>query len=144
MITVKAGDREVRIYSSIKEMPIKRHKLMQQYLLQEAGIGSNISDIDQHLSKVAQFVGADKKDEAVEELANLRYNFFSLMTGLSFRSKAFCCLMDCEIEEGVRLVDEMSEGDVTDTWESVKKNLILNYQHTSPDGSEAILSTLRT
>lgn len=144
MITVKAGNKDVQLYSSIKEMPIKRYKLMQQYLLQEAGIGSTISDIDQHLSKVAQFVAADKKDEAVEELTNLRYNFFSVMTGLSFKSKAFCCLMSCGVDEGLLLVEEMSEGDVSETWETVKKNLIQSYQPTSPGGSEAILSTLKT
>jgi hypothetical protein len=55
MITIKAGDLELELFGSIKELPIVRHKLMQQYLLQDGGIGSDINAIDERISKPVKY-----------------------------------------------------------------------------------------
>lgn len=145
MRSITAGETVLEVYDSIKELPIKRYKLMQQYILQESGIGSDLSDIDIHLSKIAQFIATEKFGEAKEEITNLRYSFFSLMNGLSFKTKACACLVSgMEPEKSLPFIEAMTEGELSDLWESVKKKLIQNLRHTSQDGLELTLNMLTT
>lgn len=145
MITITAGDTVLKVYDSIKEIPIKRYKLMQQYLLQEAGIGSSISDIDYHLSKTIQFLQSEKNAEAVEELTNYRYNVFALLNGLSFKSKACACLVsNYEVDECMPVIESLTEGELSEVWDRVKKNLIQSLKPISQDGSEVTLNMLKT
>lgn len=145
MISITAGDTVLKVYNSIKEIPIKRYKLMQQYLLQESGIGSTIQDLDLHLAKTVQFISSEKPAEAKEELTNLRLNFFSLLNNISFKTKACACLIaDREPDDALPIIETMPEGELSEVWENVKKNLIQNLKPTSPDGLEVTLSTLTT
>jgi hypothetical protein len=156
MITIKTESLIIELYSSIKELPITRYKLMQQYLIQDSGIGSSITDIDTHLSKTILLLQNSKLEEAKEELANLRYNFFSILSGLDFKCRAFSCLIktingesvsDFSPEGLTKITDKISiltTEDVSDNWEKVKKKLILNLEPISLDGSEMTLNTLTT
>lgn len=158
MITIKAGNKTFELYSSIKEMPITRHKLMQQYLLQEGGIGSTISDFDQRISSTIELLQAKKQDDAVNELSNLRYSFFSTISGLNFKSMAFACLVskigtkavtDISPAGLATVVENLEQTGITGEqfqghWDEVKKKLIPNYEPTSQPGMEMTLNTLTT
>jgi hypothetical protein len=154
MITIKAGDLELELFGSIKELPIVRHKLMQQYLLQDGGIGSDINAIDERISKLVNFLEHGRPDEAKEELTNLRYALFSGISGLDFKCRAFACFVNkingeqCSdlssdgITRTVEILSTITVGDLEQHWETVKKKLILSSEPTSRDGSELTLSTL--
>lgn len=155
MITIKAGDNDIELFGSIKELPVKRYKVMQQYLLQDSGIGSDIEAIDERMTRLVTFMEAAKHDEAKEELANLRYTFFSAISGLDFKTKAFACLVSKVngkpaedlssdgLNKIAELFDNISVEEMEKHWELIKKKLIQNSVSTSPDGSAVTLNTLK-
>jgi hypothetical protein len=138
MITVTINNTKIELFSGIKEMPITRFKIFQNYILQDSGIGNTIEDIDKHLSNTIMFLSNDKKEEAKEELVNTRYSFFSMINGISYKTKSFACLVskiDAETyndlsTEGLDAVVKKIESlgiateEVLTHWENVKKNLI--------------------
>jgi hypothetical protein len=146
MKTITINQRPVKLYSSIKELPIGLSKKMQNYLLQASGIGSSIEDIDERLSRIMVFIGSDKREDAMEEAKNLRYALFSAISEMDYKSPAFACLVhsiderevtDRSIEglnEVIEKLEGITESDIADTLEDVKKNWI-------PSGSFTSLSS---
>jgi hypothetical protein len=134
------GDTKIIFYSSVKELPIELSKKMQNYLLQQIGVGSTVQDIDDHLERLTTFLSADKKEEAIEEVKNLRFAYFSAINGLRYDTLAFACLLYSingkKIEdystEGLQalIIDLSSKGLTNEKVEAVldevKKNLIRN------------------
>lgn len=130
----------IKVYSSIKELPIELSKKFNAYLLQDAGIGNTIADVDDHLARLMVFVQSDKKNEAIEEAKNLRYNLFSMVSNWNYKSIAFGCLVysiNDEVvidhsSEGIgKLIEHLSTKGLTvgmleETLTEVKKNLIPN------------------
>jgi hypothetical protein len=128
----------VSFYSSVKELPIDLSKKMNNYLLQETGIGSTIADIDDRMERVMIYLAGDKNKEALEEMKNLRYALFSCINELSYQSMAFGCLVHSI--NGKEVTDRSTEGlkkmirelsakglsveHVRGVMEEVKKNLI--------------------
>jgi hypothetical protein len=158
MISIVAGNRTFELFGSIKELPILRYKRMHHFLLQESGIGSTMVDIDYRMGKTVSLLQSKNHDEAITELTNLRYSFFSAISELDFKSMAFACFIhkidgqefnDISSEgltEVVRMLHdtEITVGQMEAHWESVKKKLIPNSEPISQDGSEMTLSTLTT
>lgn len=114
MKKVKLGKHLCEIYDAIDELPMARFHKYNKYLLIDAGIGSDLSDIDRHIERAAMFIRNGNNDHAATELANLRQNVFFVMSGLSPRCLAFCVLvksMDGEecsdlSDEGIKTVYE--------------------------------------
>lgn len=131
---------KISLYTSIKELPIETSKKFQHYLLQDVGIGNTIEEVDEHLSRLMEFLRSDKKDDAVEETKNLRFNLFSMLSEWHFKSLSFACLIrdvngepvkDYSPEGLNKLIEKLSEAGlsnsmVEDALEEVKKNLIRN------------------
>jgi hypothetical protein len=135
MTELKINEHTVQLYSSIKELPIVLSKRMSTYLLQDTGIGSSMNDVDDHLARLRIFVSNDRKTEALEELKNLRFNLFSMLSGLNYQSLAFGCLIasvdgqpvtDYSSEGIAALVDKIgiTQGDVEEYLDEIKKNWI--------------------
>ena len=82
----------MELFSSAKEMPIKRHKAMVLMLVQEAGLGG-MDSLDKRLMNTMMLMEAGKAYEASTELQNFRFAFFSLLLGLDYKTKAFACLV---------------------------------------------------
>lgn len=138
MTTIQINNITIELYSGIKELPIQRFKIFQNYLLQDSGIGNTMEDIDKHLANTIMFLGADKKTEAKEELTNVRYTFYSLLNGIDYKTKSFACLV--KKIDGLEYADLSTEGldnvvnkleeigatieEIQSHWHQVKKNLI--------------------
>ncbi len=153
MTEVKINDKTtIAMYSSIKELPIELSKKFNYYLLQDAGIGNTIEDVDDHLARLYVFINSDKKNEAIEELKNLRFNLFSMISNWDYKSISFGCLIksvngepvtDHSSEGITALIDRLSKEGLTGIMsqpvlEEVKKNLIPNVDFTSLSSSQAI------
>lgn len=140
MITVQLNKTSIVLYSSIKELPIQRYRVMQNYMLQDSGIGNDMAAIDRHLQNCVLFLGSDKKEECKEEIINLRYSFYSLINGVDYKTKSFACLIK---QIGNVVFDDISTDGLNATvkslveinpatqeietiWVDVKKNLIAN------------------
>jgi hypothetical protein len=137
MTEIKIGEHTLLLYSSIRELPISLSKKMSNYLLQDVGIGSSVTDIDDHLSRAMIFVQSDQKENAFEELKNLRLNLFSMLGEIDYKSKAFGCLIHSvdgaaiidRSDEGMSALVErigISEGDLDEYLADIKKNWIPN------------------
>lgn len=149
MKEITLNNTQVTLYTSIKELPIEVSKKLQHYLLQVIGIGNSIEEADEHLARLMEFLKSDKKDDAIEEVKNLRYNLFTMLSEWDFRSLSFACLVkevngkplkDYSPEGLNKIVVELSEagftqGMVQDTMDEIKKNLIRN-------GNSIFLSSL--
>lgn len=132
MITLSTGDKKVKLYASIKELPIMRYKLMQSYLLQDSGIGNTIDAIDQRLNNLILFATSGKNDEVITEATNLRYTFFSMLNKIDYKSMSFACLIkeidsretndltDAGLSDVVNRISDME--DLAEHWEEIKKN----------------------
>lgn len=130
MITID----NIKLYGSIKELPIIRYKLMQSYMLQDAGIGNTIDAIDQRLNNLILFASNGKTDEVVTEVANLRYAFFSMLNKIDYNSLSFACLIteidgqerndltDAGLSSVVNEISSMPYDSMQEHWEQIKKN----------------------
>lgn len=148
MITINLHNGEtgtvIKMYNSIKELPIDLSKRMQSYLLQDTGIGATVQDVDNHLARLTTFLANDKKAEAIEETHNLRLALFSGIMEMRFDAPAFGCLIHSV--NGERLQDYsatglqelmahlsaagLTSGTMEEIIDDVKKNLIQNENFT--------------
>lgn len=80
------------LYDSIDELPIQNFQKYNKYLLIDAGIGSDIDDIDKHISKIAKYINTDKK-LAMRELQNMRQNLYMINSSISPKNMAFVALI---------------------------------------------------
>lgn len=144
MVTIELYNEDqktvLKVYNSVKELPIELSKKMQSYLLQESGVGSTVQDVDGHLARLTTFLAKDMKAEAIEETQNLRLALFSGVMEMRFDSPAFGCLVysvdgkrveDYSATGLQELMAMLSEKGLTnekmeEVLSDVKKNLIPN------------------
>lgn len=136
MKSINIGDTIITFYSSIKELPIELSKKFHAFLMQDTGIGNTFESVDEHLERLTAFLTADKKDEAIEETKNLRYNLFNMLSEWDYPALSFVCLIHSVNGEEIKdrsteglndLVTRLSEAgltnaDVAEIREDVKKN----------------------
>jgi hypothetical protein len=137
MKTVKIGRHEFKFYSSIKDMPVEKYNTLQLFLLQDTGIGSNMSDIDRHFHQLDIFLNAGKISEAISERQNLHMNIYAMLEKINIKSKSLACFIHSVDGREVGYDDELIEsalsklnagtiGEVTEILEELKKNCISN------------------
>lgn len=137
MKELKSGTHKIKLYSSIKEMPVQRYNAMQGYLMQDAGIGSTMQDVEAHFRNLDMFLSAGKIQEAITERQNLHMNFFTAINNISFKSLSFACLIstidndlvgcsESELQEALLKLDKLKLGEVEDLLFELKKNFIGN------------------
>lgn len=136
MQKIEHGSHSIELFSTIKELPIQRHKAMQAMLLQDSGIGADMASIDHRLSSAISFLNANKPAEAATEIANFRYTAFSIMNQLDYKTKSFACLVKSIngkeftdlTNEGLQVVcleieaTNISREELDNHFENVKKN----------------------
>lgn len=108
MRTAKVNGLKIKIHDSIDELPIKRFHKYNKYMLIDSGVGSDMNDVNEHISKVVRFINKDDKKNASIELENMRQNLYLLQQGISPKHLAFACLVD-EIN-GVKITDFSDDG----------------------------------
>ena len=92
IVELRSGSK-LKLYSGIKEMPVKVFNIMQGFLMQDTGIGSTMADVDKHFQKLDSFLSAGKIADAITERENLHYNLYAALEGISFASLAFACFV---------------------------------------------------
>jgi len=127
----------VTLYQSMHELPAQRHSEFQCRLVQAAGIGSTMADVNKHFERLAQFMAAGRSADAADELAHLHYNFNFALEQFSPETLAFGCLVaavdgqptpaKCEDDGLQELLNQLSgwgltAGLVEDICQEVKKN----------------------
>ena len=135
MKTIELAGHVVVIYDSIDELPIKRFHVYNRYLLVDAGIGSDITDFDNHVERVVQYIKQGDNTNAGKEMDNLRQNVFLILNQQSVEHLSFACLVkqidgvryDDMSQEGLEKVLELLGGasvkEFTEAMSSVKKKI---------------------
>lgn len=135
MKELQLNGHKVRIYDSIDALPITRFHSYNRMLLVDAGVGSDISDFDNHIERMVRYIRKGDNDSAAKELDNLRQNVFMIMSGQSVRDMSFACLVasiddepcDDLSPEGLQKVIETlggaTRGELTEAYQSAKKKI---------------------
>jgi hypothetical protein len=133
---------EVKLFSSIKELPITRKHELNKLVAQKIDIGDNPSDIARHLKALYKYVMGGYNNEAILELKNMHNNMFYAIEGIDIDCYCFAAMIhsvdgkeftDLSLEGSKAMADwvtssTMTNGEVEEIVIDVKKNLIPNYQ----------------
>jgi hypothetical protein len=93
MRTITTPKGSLQILESIKELPIDRYSEFQKYLLQDAGIGSDIEAVYKHFEKIDIFLASDKIQDAINERTNQHFNFFFMLNKINITHLSFAVLV---------------------------------------------------
>jgi hypothetical protein len=141
METRKVMNGEITLYTSIKQLPVPRWNLLNTFVAQDIGIGSDVNSYGKHLMKWDTLVAAEDYPSARVERVNLHYNMHFIINGIDIKSRAFLCMVhsidgqelkdldnDEACEDALQLLYNtgVTVGDVHDVLEDLKKNLIGN------------------
>ena len=83
----------LKLYDSIYEMPIVNFQKYNRYLLIDAGLGSDVDDIDAHIVKIAKLIKAKDENSALQELQNMRQCLHLINSNISPKYMAFAALI---------------------------------------------------
>lgn len=126
---------KIRIYDSIDDLPIVRFHHYNHMLLVDAGIGSDISDFDNHIERVVRYIKNKENDNAAKELENLRQNVYQIMSRQSVQDLSFAVLVaeidgqpcnDMSRERLAKICEMLGNvprSALTDVSQSVKKKI---------------------
>lgn len=109
---------EIILYESIESMPILRKNAFDRYAMLDAGIGSGLEDIDNHISIVSQYITKGMEEEAKKELLNYRQNLFFALEQISPKNMSFVPLI--KSINGKR-IDDISEVNAKKILEDLNK-----------------------
>lgn len=93
MKTLLVNGKTVKMYDSIDELPIVNFQKYNRCLLIDSGIGSDVDDIDAHVVRIAKFINAGDKGNAIQELQNMRQNIYMVNSSISPKYLAFAALI---------------------------------------------------
>lgn len=105
MKTITIGSHEVKIYDDIEDLPLLNFQKFNKYALIDAGVGSDLSDVNSHIARAAKLIPVDP-DKALRELQNLQNNINMVLTETSPKMLSFAAL--------VHSVDGVPNDDLTD------------------------------
>lgn len=81
------------VYDSIDEMPIANFQKYNKYLMIDSGIGSDVDDIDAHITKIAKYIKSKDEKKALLELQNMRQSMYMINSEISPKYLAFAALI---------------------------------------------------
>ena len=135
MKTIEIGKYKVELYDSIDELPIKRFHKFNKYLLVDAGVGSDLNDINEKIAKIMRYVDRSDKVNARIELENLRQAMYLVTQETNLKHLAFMVLVKSIdgkeqtdlSDEGVRATQKVFENQslnfIDQLFQSVKKKI---------------------
>ena len=133
MKDVELAGHKVVLYDSIDELPIARFHKYNRYLLVDAGVGSEISDFDNHIERVVRYIRNKDNESAGKELENLRQNVFMVLSEQNIKHLSFACLVKTidgkanddlspdGLAKVLELLSDTPRGDIQENLSSVKK-----------------------
>jgi hypothetical protein len=142
---------KVKMYDSIDELPIVRFHKYNKFMLIDSGIGSDLTDIDTHVTKISKFISSDDKKNAVIELENMRQLLYMITEELSPKHLAFATLVhsingnhitdisDDGLKKVIERLNIVNRGWFSEMIESLKKKMdseLAIYFPTSNDESK--------
>jgi hypothetical protein len=85
--------RTVEYFEAIDDLPIVRHHRFNEFISLSSGIGSTMSDVDNHIMGIVQMVQKGDKEMAVNKLLNMRQGIQFAIENVDPKSMAFASLV---------------------------------------------------
>lgn len=120
------NNKRLLVYDSIDELPIANFQKYNKYLLLDAGIGSDVNDIDAHITKIARYIKSDPK-QAMQELQNMRQNLFMISSSISPKYLAFAALIHSVNDNKVTDLSDDNLKTILDSLKTVKHSWLTNF-----------------
>ena len=129
------GKHKVVMYDSIEDLPMVRYHRFNKFMLIDAGVGADLTDLDPKIHKVMAFLQAGDQKSAISELMNFRQSIYLLQNEITPKYLAFAALVksvdgkDCDdiSEDGlyktIELFNDTRVGDIDKETAEVKKKL---------------------
>lgn len=131
----------VVLYSSIKEMPIKRYQEFIKMATIAIGVGSTLEDFNGHFAKLHAYLLNGKTGDAIKEMKNVYINYFYAINKIgiwSYCLAPFVYSVDgkeytgTEIDQHRELLNSLSDkgltvGQCEESILEVKKKLLSNW-----------------
>lgn len=108
MKTIDIGKHKVEIFDSIDELPIKRFHKFNKFLLVDAGVGSDLMDINDKILKILRYMDKSDKANAKIELENLRQSLYLISQETNVKHLSFMALV--KSVDGVEVTDLSDEN----------------------------------
>lgn len=136
MRKLKLNGHDVEIYDgAIEELPAVRFHKYNKMLLIDAGIGSDLTDVDGHLEKAIIYSRSKSPELGGIELENLRQNIYLIQSEISPKNMAFAVLVksingierndfsETGLKEVLSFFNETPQNEITAQLEAVKKKI---------------------
>ena len=126
MKTIIVNNKVLRLYDSIDEMPIVNFQKYNKYVLLDAGLGSDINSVDEHIVNLARLIKSNAQ-KASQELQNLRQNMHMIVSEISPKYMAFAALIH-SIDD--KKLDNLSDDylkQVLDEIKEIKHSVIVDF-----------------
>lgn len=135
MVTLTLAGHIVKVFDSIEDLPVARFHKYQKLLLIDAGVGADIAAFDRRTDRARRFLAAGDADKARQEFENLRQCVFLIQSEVSPRHRAFAALVaevdgrrcddlgDEALDALTRMLGDVTDKDLTDSLEAVKKKI---------------------
>jgi hypothetical protein len=107
MKTIYLQGKEIKLYDSIDEMPIRNFQKYNKYVLIDSGVGSDLDSVDKHIVDLAKIIKSGDKARAMQELQNMRQNMHLIVEKISPKYLAFAAL--------IHSIDGKEQTDLSDT-----------------------------
>ena len=125
MRTLVINNKKLVMYDSIEELPIANFQKYNKFLLIDAGIGSDINDIDQHIAKIAKYIKSNQS-LAMQELQNMRQNMYMIASGISPKYLAFAALIHSIDDKKVEDLSDENLKLVLESLKTIKHSWLIN------------------
>ena len=125
MRTLVINNKKLVMYDSIEELPIANFQKYNKFLLIDAGIGSDINDIDQHIAKIAKYIKSNQS-LAMQELQNMRQNMYMIASGISPKYLAFAALIHSIDDKKVEDLSDENLKSVLESLKTIKHSWLIN------------------
>lgn len=135
MRTLKIGKHNVEMFDSIEDLPITRFHKYNKMLMIDAGLGSDLTDVDAHIEKVIAFMREGNNEDAIGELMNWRQAIYFVQMNLSPKHLAFASLVtkidgkpyndlsDDGLAKVINVLNDTKRSEVVDTLSEAKKKI---------------------
>ena len=141
MVEIKAGGAHIFLYDSIQELPSDRYHEFTKYVLLDLGVGTDMQSIADHNKKVDTYLLHGKVKEAIQQRKTQDLAYWYAINAISFKSYCFAVMVyrinneylkDITLDSLDQTLSKLTkigvkESDVSDTVESIKKNLIQSF-----------------
>ena len=128
------------MFDSIEELPIVRFQKYNKMLMLDAGLGSDLTALDAHLSRVGEFIKAGETDNAAREIDNLRQTLFNVQNGLTPHFMSLIPLM-AEVD-GEPLTD-LSDENIQRVYDTLKDVTMKAYEGAASEVKKKIEEELK-